>query len=49
MDDGRAAVRISQVVRSLDGSVISRGQFQQLLRIEGDLISRLDIEAVPEP
>lgn len=49
MDDGRAAVRISQVVRSLQGAVISRGHFLHVHRIEGDLISRMDIEAVPEP
>jgi hypothetical protein len=43
LDDGRAAVYIRQVVRSLDGSPISRGHFLQTHRIEGDLISRMDI------
>lgn len=42
MDDGRTAVHISQIVRSLEGSVISRGHFQHTHRIEGDLISRMD-------
>jgi hypothetical protein len=43
VDDGRAAVYIRQVVRSLDGSPISRGHFLQMHRIEGDLVSRMDI------
>ncbi len=47
LDDGRIAVDISQVVRSLDGSVISRSHFVHVHRIDGDRISRLDIEAVP--
>jgi hypothetical protein len=42
LDDGRAAVYIRQVVRSLDGSPISRGHFLHTHRIE-DLISRMDI------
>ena len=42
--DGRVAVRIEQVVRALDGSVISTGRFVHLLQIEGELIARLDIE-----
>jgi hypothetical protein len=43
LDDGRAAGYIRQVVRSLDGSPISRGHFLHMHRIEGDLISRMDI------
>ena len=46
LDDGRTAVHISQVVRSLDGSVISQGRFLHVLRIEAGQITRLDIEAV---
>jgi hypothetical protein len=42
--DGRVAVRISQVVRSLDGSVISTGSFCHVHRIEGHYIVRMDIE-----
>ena len=41
---GRIAVRISQVVRSLDGSVISTGSFCHIHRIEGSQIVRMDIE-----
>ncbi len=42
--DGRIAVRVDQIVRAVDGSVISTGQFVHLLQIEGELIARLDIE-----
>ena len=44
-NDGRTAVHISQVVRSLDGPVISKGQFLHLHCIEGRRIVRMDIEA----
>jgi ketosteroid isomerase-like protein len=44
-NDGRTAVHISQVVRSLDGPAISKGQFLHLHRIEGGRIVRMDIEA----
>ena len=47
LNDGRNAVQISQVVRSLDGSVNSKGQVRHVHRIEGDHISRLDIELSP--
>ncbi len=36
LDDGRTAVHISQVVRSLEGSVVSRGHFLHMHRIERD-------------
>jgi hypothetical protein len=44
-NDGRIAVHISQVVRSPDGSVIAKGDFLHLHRLEGGRIARLDIEA----
>ena len=44
-NDGRTAVQISQVVRSPNGSAISKGQFLHLHRLEGDRIARMDIEA----
>ncbi len=44
VDDGRTAVRLHQVVRALDGSVLSTGNFVYLFRIEDGLIRRLDIE-----
>ena len=44
-NDGRTAVQISQVVRSPNGSVSSKGQFLHLQRREGDRIARMDIEA----
>ena len=48
-NDGRIAVHISQVVRSPNGSVISRGHFLHLHRLEGGRIARMDIEAHLEP
>jgi nuclear transport factor 2 (NTF2) superfamily protein len=44
--DGRIVVRISQIVRSLDGSLISTGSFDHVHRIAGEHIQRLDIEEV---
>jgi hypothetical protein len=44
LNDGRTAVHISQIVRSLDGLVVSQGQFLHLHRIEADQIARMDIE-----
>ena len=44
--DGTMVVCVDQVVRSLDGSVISTGSFRHRLRIEGALIRRLDVEVV---
>jgi ketosteroid isomerase-like protein len=43
-NDGRTAVQFSQVVRSPNGSVISKGQFLYPHRLEGDRIARMDIE-----
>lgn len=45
LTDGRIAVHISQVVRSLNGSVISKGQFMHIHRIQGSRIARMDIKA----
>jgi len=42
--DGRVAVRINQIVRSLDGSVLSTGSFCHVHRIEGPHIVRMDVE-----
>ncbi len=39
----RTAVRIAQVVRALDGSVVSRGTFTHVHRIRDAHIARLDI------
>ncbi len=44
VDDGRTAVRLHQVVRALDGSVLSTGDFVYLFRIEDGLIRRLDVD-----
>jgi hypothetical protein len=42
----RSIVRISQVVRTLDGTTISEGSFDHVYRIEGGLIVRMDIQDV---
>lgn len=42
--DGTVMVRISQVVRSLVGEVISTGSFDHVHRIEDSRIVRLDIQ-----
>jgi hypothetical protein len=49
LGDGRIAVLISQVVRSLEGSVIHRGSFRHVHRIEGHLIARMDIGPPGQP
>ena len=41
---GRVGVRVRQVVRSLDGSVLSRGAHVHVHRIEGSLVVGMDIE-----
>ncbi len=43
--DGRTAVHTSQVVRSLDGSIVSQGDVLHIHCIECIRISRMDIEA----
>ena len=43
LDDGRVAVAVRQVMRSLDGRLLSTGGFTHLHRIDGDRIARLDI------
>ena len=45
LDDGRIAVDVSQVVRSPEGTVVSRGRVVHKHRLDGGLIARLDIEA----
>ncbi len=42
-------VRISQVVRTLDGSIISTGDFDHTHHVRNKLIDRLDIQRVPPP
>ena len=49
LTDGRTAVHISQVVRTLDGLIVSQGDVLHIHRIECIRISRMDIEAHLEP
>lgn len=49
LTDGRIAVHIRQVVHSLDGSIVSRGDALHIHHIEQLRILRLDIEAYLEP
>ncbi len=44
LPDGRVAVLVEQVVRSLDGSVLTTGTFRHVHRIVGSRIAGLDIE-----
>ncbi|HYV16103.1 MAG TPA: OsmC family protein [Conexibacter sp.] len=46
-DDGRVAVDVHQVVRSLDGDVISDGRVVHVYAIEDGLVARMDIEDPP--
>lgn len=48
LTDDRIAVHIRQVVRSLDGSTVSQGDFLHIHRIESMRISRMDIEPKSE-
>ena len=47
LGDGRIAIRIDQTVRDLDGSIVAEGRYRHVVRIEGGLLSRLDIEPGP--
>jgi organic hydroperoxide reductase OsmC/OhrA len=47
--DGRIAVDVHQVVRSLDGDVMSDGRVTHLYTIEEGLVARMDIEDPPGP
>lgn len=42
--DGRVAVRLTRVVRSLDGRVLDHGTFDYVFRLDASHIVRLDIE-----
>lgn len=46
--DGRTAVYIVQVVRTLDGSIVSQGDVRHIHRFDGCRLLRMDIEAHPE-
>ena len=41
--DGATVVRVDQVVKTLDGAVISEGELDHVYRIEGGLIARMDV------
>ncbi len=45
LGDGRIAVLVGQVVRSLEGAVLSTGRFRHVHRIDDHLIARMDIQA----
>lgn len=47
VSDGTVRVRIHQVVRTLDGSVVSTGRFDHIHQIEDGLIVRMDIRESP--
>ena len=43
-DDGRMVVDVHQLVRDLDGNVLSEGDVRHIYTIENGLIARMDIE-----
>jgi ketosteroid isomerase-like protein len=45
LDDGRVAVRVHQVVRSLDGDVLSDGHVMHVYSFRDGLVERMEIEA----
>lgn len=43
-DDGRMVVAVHQLIRDLDGNVLSEGEVRHIYTIENGLIARMDIE-----
>jgi len=43
-DDGRDVVEVEQVVRSLDGEVLSRGTVRHVYRVRDGLVEHMDVE-----
>jgi ketosteroid isomerase-like protein len=43
LDDGRVAVRVHQVVRSMDGEVLSDGEVTHVYSFHEGLVSRMEI------
>ena len=45
LDDGRVAVDVHQVVRSLEGDVLSEGHVRHVYSLRGGLVERMEIVA----
>ena len=45
--DGRMAVDVHQVVRSLDGDILSEGNVVHVYRLRDGLVERMDVEEPP--
>jgi hypothetical protein len=45
--DGSVAVEVDQVVRGLDGGLLSEGHVFHVYRFRADLVSRMDVEGLP--
>jgi len=45
--DGAVAVTAGQVVRDLEGAIVSEGDIVHVFRFRGDLVSRMDFEDAP--
>jgi hypothetical protein len=43
--DGRVAVEVAQVVRSLDGAVLSEAAVRHVYTLRDGLVARMDVEA----
>jgi ketosteroid isomerase-like protein len=46
-DDGRIVVEVHQVVRDLEGSVLSDGRVRHVYTLRDGLVSRMDIDSSP--
>jgi len=46
LGDGQVVVEVHQVIRTLDGAVLSDGRVRHVYRFKNGLIARLDVEAV---
>jgi hypothetical protein len=44
LPDGRVAVDVHQVVRSLDGAIVAEGRVRHVYAFAGDLVARMDVE-----
>jgi predicted DCC family thiol-disulfide oxidoreductase YuxK len=44
--DGRVALEVNQIVRGLDGSLLSEERLLHIYRFRGDLVARMDVEEI---
>jgi hypothetical protein len=44
LPDGRVAVDVRQIVRSLDGALLGEADVRHVYAFDGDLVTRMDVE-----